>query len=119
MSAPETDEQPVDVRFERAIGVASRLLANVETAVHGKREEIRLVLAALASGGHVLFEDVPGTAKTVLARAITQSVAGAVGTRVLERDGANCGTIRFAGSAPRLLDFSAARGGRRLPVAKG
>jgi MoxR-like ATPase len=54
----------------------------VETVVHGKREEIRLVLAALASGGHVLFEDVPGTAKTVLARAIAQSVEGAVGTRI-------------------------------------
>jgi MoxR-like ATPase len=82
MTAPETDEQPVDVRFEQAVDVASRLLANVETAVHGKREEIRLVLAALASGGHVLFEDVPGTAKTVLARAIAQSIEGAVGTRI-------------------------------------
>jgi MoxR-like ATPase len=82
MTAPEIDERPVSVRFERAVDVAARLLANVETAVHGKREEIRLVLAALASGGHVLFEDVPGTAKTVLARAIAQSVEGAVGTRI-------------------------------------
>ncbi len=46
---------------------AQRLLDNVETVVHGKREKILLVLAALVSGGHVLFEDVPGTAKTVLA----------------------------------------------------
>ena len=82
MTAPGIDEQPVGVRFERAVDVAARLLANVETVVHGKREEIRLVLAALASGGHVLFEDVPGTAKTVLARAIAQSVEGAVGTRI-------------------------------------
>ncbi|HWE82683.1 MAG TPA: hypothetical protein VG265_13620, partial [Gaiellaceae bacterium] len=49
--------------------IAARLLENVEAVVHGKQEEIRLVLAALVSGGHVLFEDVPGTAKTVLARA--------------------------------------------------
>ena len=59
VTAPGIDEQPVGVRFERAVDVAARLLANVETVVHGKREEIRLVLAALASGGHVLFEDVP------------------------------------------------------------
>ena len=62
--------------------VAGRLLENIETVVHGKREEIRLVLAALVSGGHVLFEDVPGTAKTVLARAIAGSIEGAVPSRV-------------------------------------
>ena len=46
-------------------------------SIHGKTEEIKLVLAALASGGHVLFEDVPGTAKTVLARSIAGSIEGA------------------------------------------
>jgi MoxR-like ATPase len=45
--------------------------------VRGKRREVRLVLAALGCGGHVLIEDVPGTAKTVLARAIAQSIKGA------------------------------------------
>ena len=40
--------------------VADRLRRNVERVVIGKREEIRLVLAALACRGHVLFEDVPG-----------------------------------------------------------
>ena len=58
--------------------IATRLLANVETVVRGKTEEIRLVLTALVCGGHVLLEDVPGTAKTVLARAIAGSVDGAV-----------------------------------------
>jgi MoxR-like ATPase len=43
---------------------------------------VKLVLAALACGGHVLFEDVPGTAKTVLARAIAQSVDGAASSRI-------------------------------------
>ncbi len=62
--------------------VARRLLGNIETVVHGKQEEIRLVLAALISGGHVLFEDVPGTAKTVLARAIAGSIEGAVPSRI-------------------------------------
>ncbi len=41
-----------------------------------------LVLTALACEGHVLFEDVPGTAKTVLARAIAQSVEGATVSRI-------------------------------------
>src|SRR5471030_2823443 len=61
--------------------VARRLLENIETVVHGKREEIRLVLAALIGGGHVLFEDVPGTAKTVLARAIAASIEGVIPAR--------------------------------------
>ncbi|HEY3922073.1 MAG TPA: MoxR family ATPase [Gaiellaceae bacterium] len=61
---------------------AVRLLANIEKVVHGKQEEIRLVLAALLSGGHILFEDVPGTAKTVLARAIAASIEGAVPSRI-------------------------------------
>jgi MoxR-like ATPase len=59
-----------------------QLLANIEKVVRGKREEILLVLAALVSGGHVLFEDVPGTAKTVLARAIAGSVDGALPSRI-------------------------------------
>jgi MoxR-like ATPase len=61
---------------------AGRLLANVEVVVHGKRDEVALVLAALACGGHVLLEDVPGTAKTVLARAIAASIDGATPARV-------------------------------------
>jgi MoxR-like ATPase len=57
--------------------VADRLLDNIELVVRGKRREVRLVLAALASGGHVLIEDVPGTAKTVLARALASSIKSA------------------------------------------
>jgi MoxR-like ATPase len=69
-------------RFDRAIGSAERLLANVETVIRGKREEIKLVISALACRGHVLLEDVPGTAKTVLARAIAGSVESAAFARV-------------------------------------
>jgi len=65
-----------------AVDIADRLLANIESVVQGKREEIRLVLTALACNGHVLFEDVPGTAKTVLARAVSGSIDGVVGTRI-------------------------------------
>jgi len=62
--------------------IARRLLDNIETVVHGKREQITLVIAALVCGGHALLEDVPGTAKTVLARTIAQSIRGAVSSRV-------------------------------------
>jgi MoxR-like ATPase len=69
-------------RLERAAEIAERFLANIETVVHGKHEEVKLVLAALACEGHVLFEDVPGTAKTVLARAIAASIEGATPSRI-------------------------------------
>jgi MoxR-like ATPase len=69
-------------RFEQAGRLADRFLDNIETVVHGKREEVKLVVAALVCGGHVLFEDVPGTAKTVLARAIAQSIDGATPSRI-------------------------------------
>lgn len=78
-SAPEA-ERPDP--FGLAVGVASRLRANVEGVVRGKHEEITLVLSALACEGHVLFEDVPGTAKTVLARAVAQSIEGAQPSRI-------------------------------------
>jgi MoxR-like ATPase len=68
--------------FTEASVLTSRLLDNVELVVRGKREQIKLVLCALLCRGHVLFEDVPGTAKTVLARAIAQSIEGAHASRV-------------------------------------
>jgi MoxR-like ATPase len=68
--------------LERAITTAELLLDNVETVVRGKRREIALVLAALACEGHVLIEAVPGTAKTVLARALAQPVEGATAARI-------------------------------------
>ena len=49
---------------------------NVERAVLGKRRVVELVLTSMLSDGHVLLEDVPGTGKTSLARAMGQSVQG-------------------------------------------
>ena len=65
-----------------AIDAAARILANVEQVVVGKHDEISLVLAALISRGHVLLEDVPGTAKTILARAFAQSVRESTFARI-------------------------------------
>jgi MoxR-like ATPase len=78
--APQISADAGDIAA--ALEVADRLIANVEQVVLGKHEEISLVLAALASGGHVLLEDVPGTAKTILARAIAQTISGASFARI-------------------------------------
>jgi len=62
-----------------AAGVAQALVDNVASVVLGKREEIVLVVSGLLAGGHVLLEDVPGVGKTLLAKALAQSVGGTVG----------------------------------------
>ncbi|MBU1251853.1 MAG: MoxR family ATPase [Microcella pacifica] len=61
--------------------ITERITANVERAVLGKSYVIRLSLTAMLSEGHLLLEDVPGTGKTSLARALAQSVRGTT-TRV-------------------------------------
>lgn len=45
---------------EEIVGKIPRLIDEVEKVIFGKRESIRLTIAALLAGGHVLFEDVPG-----------------------------------------------------------
>lgn len=50
------------------------IVDNIETVIRGKTDVIRLALVAIICEGHLLFEDVPGTGKTMLARAIAQSM---------------------------------------------
>jgi MoxR-like ATPase len=51
-----------------------KVIANVERVIVGKHHEVRLALVALLCQGHLLIEDVPGTGKTVLAKAIARSL---------------------------------------------
>lgn len=52
------------------------LRSNIETAVLGKPEVVKLVVAALLAGEHILLEDVPGVGKTLIAKALARSIHG-------------------------------------------
>src|SRR5690348_4709248 len=53
---------------------AGKILANIEKVIIGKRSQITMALVAYFCEGHILLEDVPGVAKTMLARALAKSV---------------------------------------------
>jgi MoxR-like ATPase len=84
MNAPESSDKKIKVTLpaiEESKGLsiaevsatAQKLIANVETVIVGKHEQIVLAIAVFLAEGHLLLEDVPGVAKTMLARAIAQS----------------------------------------------
>lgn len=58
--------------LEEANSVCQKVLDEVERAVIGKRRALELVLAGILSDGHVLLEDYPGLAKTLMARSFAQ-----------------------------------------------
>ncbi|GAA4191024.1 MoxR family ATPase [Gryllotalpicola kribbensis] len=54
----------------------AQLIANLDQAILGKHDVIKLVVTSMLTGGHVLLEDVPGTGKTVLAKSLANSIEG-------------------------------------------
>ena len=59
-----------------AQALLARLRENLEKVIRGKREPLELLLCCVAASGHALLEDVPGTGKTTLAKALARSVGG-------------------------------------------
>ncbi|RKT77064.1 MoxR-like ATPase [Terracoccus luteus] len=62
------------MQLSRVGELAEEILGEVERAVVGKRESLRLVLSGILAGGHVLMEDFPGLGKTLTARSFAQTL---------------------------------------------
>jgi len=90
-------------------GLLQAVLAEIDQVVLGKATEVRLALACLLAGGHLLIEDIPGVGKTTLAHALAQTLglefqrvqgtsdllpADIIGVSVFER-GEGAGGFRF------------------------
>src|SRR5512133_381337 len=70
-----TIENPSPMSIEQVAEVSAKVVQEVEKAVVGKREVLNLMMAAfLASGGHVLLEDYPGLAKTLIANSFAKAL---------------------------------------------
>lgn len=59
---------------KQASDILRQVVENVETVIVGKREAVELVVCSLIACGHVLIEDLPGTGKTSLVRALSKSI---------------------------------------------
>lgn len=66
----------METMIREDVQALKRIQMNVESCILGKTDEIALLLTAMLAGGHVLLEDVPGTGKTVLIKALAKSIRG-------------------------------------------
>jgi len=66
-------DKAIDTPFAACV---QKLEQNLSAVIRGKSQNIRLLLMSLLAGGHALLEDVPGTGKTTLAKALARSIDG-------------------------------------------
>ena len=70
-----TNENPSKMSIEQVAELSAQVVQEVEKAVVGKREALNLMMAAfLSSGGHILLEDYPGLAKTLIANSFARAL---------------------------------------------
>lgn len=74
-SAPAGHDRPLPA-VEPVADLAAALYENLSHVIRGKPDQLRLVLVALLSGGHLLVEDIPGMGKTLLAKGMARSLGG-------------------------------------------
>src|SRR5512135_3475793 len=70
-----TTNTTVKIEVDQIAGLAGKVLDEVEKAVYGRRDVLAKILAAfLCTGGHVLLEDYPGLAKTLIANSFATAL---------------------------------------------
>ena len=63
------------MEYAQIAALAKDLTNNIGRVIVGKEKQIELILTAMLAGGHVLLEDVPGTGKTTMAKALSKSLS--------------------------------------------
>jgi MoxR-like ATPase len=77
--APEEELEPLPAPLAEVAALGIRIQTEVARVVIGMEREVRLCLAALLAGGHVLLEGPPGVAKTLLVRSLAAALGGSYG----------------------------------------